>query len=57
MSTLEPPGNPKGWGDPAPIAMIVLLMVFFGAWIDQLDQPLSVQQCQEILRRDAQQNP
>ncbi len=57
MSTLEPPGNPKGWGDPAPIAMIVLLMVFFGAWIDQLNRPLSVQQCQEILRRDAQQNP
>jgi len=52
--SIEPPGNPKGWGDPAPIVMIVLLMVFFGAWIDNLNRPLSVQQCQEILRRNAQ---
>lgn len=51
MAKIEPPGNPNGWGDPTPIVLVILLLVFFGAWVGTLDQPsaLTIQQCRELL--------
>jgi len=53
MAKIEPPGNPNGWGDPSPIVMVILLLIFFGAWIGNMNQPsaLTIQRCQEILRQ------
>lgn len=54
MAKIEPPGNPDGWGNPAPIVMIILLLIFFGAWIGNMRQPtnLTIRQCEELLIRE-----
>ncbi|MBD1909703.1 MULTISPECIES: hypothetical protein [unclassified Leptolyngbya] len=51
MPKIDPPGNPNGWGDPTPIVLAILLLVFLGAWVGTLDQPsaLTIQQCRELL--------
>jgi hypothetical protein len=49
---IEPPGNPKGWGDPSPIVLIVLLLVFLGAWLSSTSTPITLRQCQELFRNN-----
>lgn len=46
------PGNPKGWGDPAPIVLMVLLLALLGSAVGNYDNYTAEQQrCQQILNR------
>lgn len=55
MGKIEPPGNPDGWGDPSPIVLVILLMIFLGAWVGDARRPISqsltIEQCRELLQR------
>ncbi|BAU42011.1 MULTISPECIES: hypothetical protein [Cyanophyceae] len=52
MSKIEPPGNPDGWGDPSPIVLIILLMLFFGSWIGStINRPTTLEECRQILQQ------
>lgn len=51
MAKIEPPGNPEGWGDPGPIVLVILLLIFLGTWVGGFNRPLSVEQCREFLER------
>ncbi|MBD2463256.1 hypothetical protein H6G89_19665 [Oscillatoria sp. FACHB-1407] len=44
------PGNPKGWGDPAPIVLAVLLLVIAGAAVDNFTNVIAERdRCEELL--------
>ncbi|MGG6296113.1 hypothetical protein ACQ4M4_17130 [Leptolyngbya sp. AN02str] len=51
MAKIEPPGNPDGWGDPSPIVFIILILIFFGAWIGNMNRtPIAtIEYCRELL--------
>ncbi len=51
MAGIEPPGNPKGWGDPGPIVMFILFMIFLGAWVDNLSRTAQANEayCRDLL--------
>ncbi len=48
---IPPLGNEKGWGDPTPIVLAILLLIFLGAWIKGASRSPSVQECLDLLNR------
>lgn len=46
------PGNPKGWGDPGPIVLVVLVLILAGAAVGNYNNYSATQQrCNELLQQ------
>jgi hypothetical protein len=46
------PGNPKGWGDPGPLVLAIILLVILGAALGSYGNFAAQQQrCQQLLQQ------